>query len=454
MSDEAARTSRRAPRRAPVLVAVLALLVLAGLLGPVTAGADEIDDKRAEAAEVAQRLSELDSELMLLAGDLEKAKHDLDTANQQIAEANDRVARAQGTLDQQREDLARVAVVAYVGGDNLPSADVLLTSEPDQGPRKQVYLTAATGNLRDLIDQVREDEASAQHEREVLATAQARAEQIAAEITERQQRAEEALAEQTEIQARIDGELAVLVAEEQQRIAEEQARREEEAARQAERAAATEQASSPTAGGARTATTAGGPAPAPAPAPAPGVTPAPTPGPSPTTPTTQGPSPTVPPAPTPTNPPPPTTPTPPPTTAPPAPPPPPPPTSVPPAPAGAQAAVQAALGKIGSPYVWAAAGPNSFDCSGLTMWAWAQAGKSLWHYTGSQYTQTARVPINQLQPGDLVFFWGPGVTGDPGHVGLYIGGGQMVHAPRAGSNVKIDSIYYWYGARLAGGRVR
>ena len=119
---------------------------------------------------------------------------------------------------------------------------------------------------------------------------------------------------------------------------------------------------------------------------------------------------------------------------------------------GAQA-VAAAMSKLGAPYVWAAAGPDTFDCSGLTMWAWAHAGVSLPHYTGSQLAATHPVPVSDLQPGDLVFVWGPGESGDPGHVGLYIGGGQMVHAPHTGAFVEVDSIYWWTGARIAAGRV-
>jgi len=120
---------------------------------------------------------------------------------------------------------------------------------------------------------------------------------------------------------------------------------------------------------------------------------------------------------------------------------------------GAAAAIAAAYSKIGSPYVWAAAGPGAFDCSGLTMWAWAQAGVGLAHYTGAQWAMSRHISIAEAQPGDLVFNWAPGAGGDPSHVGLYIGGGAMIHAPSAGNYVRVDSIYWWTGARVAVGRV-
>lgn len=101
----------------------------------------------------------------------------------------------------------------------------------------------------------------------------------------------------------------------------------------------------------------------------------------------------------------------------------------------AKIAVDAALSKLGSPYVWAAAGPDTFDCSGLTMWAWAQAGVQLPHYTGDQIQMGTRVDKSELQPGDLVFFY-PDVS----HVGMYIGDGKMVHAPQPGDVVKISNI--------------
>lgn len=103
---------------------------------------------------------------------------------------------------------------------------------------------------------------------------------------------------------------------------------------------------------------------------------------------------------------------------------------------GAQVAVDAALSQVGKPYQWGAAGPDSYDCSGLTSWAWAHAGVSLPHNSGMQYNATPRVARDDWQPGDLLFF------GDPiHHVGMYIGNGQMVEAPYTGSHVRVNSAY-------------
>lgn len=108
---------------------------------------------------------------------------------------------------------------------------------------------------------------------------------------------------------------------------------------------------------------------------------------------------------------------------------------------GAQAAVSFARDQIGKPYVWAADGPSSFDCSGLTMRAWQQGGVSLPHYTVAQYEQSEKVGIGELRPGDLVFFASGSSYTSIYHVGLFIGDGQMIEAPFTGENVRISSIY-------------
>jgi peptidoglycan DL-endopeptidase CwlO len=103
----------------------------------------------------------------------------------------------------------------------------------------------------------------------------------------------------------------------------------------------------------------------------------------------------------------------------------------------AAAAVKYAYAQIGDRYEWGAAGPSSFDCSGLTMMAWRQAGVSLPHSSRLQYAAGRKVSRSALQPGDLVFFYSP-----ISHVGIYVGNGNMIHAPNPGERVKVDPISY------------
>ncbi|MCL7376243.1 C40 family peptidase [Streptomyces sp. 35G-GA-8] len=103
--------------------------------------------------------------------------------------------------------------------------------------------------------------------------------------------------------------------------------------------------------------------------------------------------------------------------------------------ARAAAAVAFAYGAIGKPYVWGATGPGAFDCSGLTQAAWRSAGVALPRTTYTQINTGQRVSRGALAPGDLVFFFS-GIS----HVGIYVGGGQMVHAPRPGSAVRLAPI--------------
>ena len=114
-------------------------------------------------------------------------------------------------------------------------------------------------------------------------------------------------------------------------------------------------------------------------------------------------------------------------------------------------AIQYALSQVGDRYVAAAAGPDAFDCSGLTLAAWRQAGVSLPHYSYAQFSQVRRIPDSELQPGDLVFYFGSGAH----HVGMYIGNGKMVHAANPRDGVEItDYKGPWYGERYSGaGRV-
>jgi cell wall-associated NlpC family hydrolase len=115
----------------------------------------------------------------------------------------------------------------------------------------------------------------------------------------------------------------------------------------------------------------------------------------------------------------------------------------------ARRAVEFAVAQVGKPYIWAAAGPDGFDCSGLTMAAWARAGVSLPHFSAAQYTHGRHVGFADLEPGDLVFLYG-----DIHHVEMYVGGGLAISAPQEGEDIKFvrvaDYRDVFYGATRLG----
>ncbi|MFI2384241.1 NlpC/P60 family protein [Micromonospora sediminicola] len=103
----------------------------------------------------------------------------------------------------------------------------------------------------------------------------------------------------------------------------------------------------------------------------------------------------------------------------------------------ARTAIKTACAQVGDPYVWGATGPNSFDCSGLTQYAYKAAGISLTHFTGAQWNEGRKISASEARPGDLVFFFS-----DLHHVGIYLGNGLMVHAPRTGKPVQVGKLQY------------
>jgi peptidoglycan DL-endopeptidase CwlO len=103
---------------------------------------------------------------------------------------------------------------------------------------------------------------------------------------------------------------------------------------------------------------------------------------------------------------------------------------------GAAKAVAYAKAQVGKPYAYGGAGPNSFDCSGLTMMAWAQAGVSLPHSSSAQYSATRHISSSELQPGDLIFYYTP-----ISHVAIYVGGGMQVAATHTGDYVRLQALH-------------
>ena len=114
-----------------------------------------------------------------------------------------------------------------------------------------------------------------------------------------------------------------------------------------------------------------------------------------------------------------------------------------------ETAIAFAKAQLGEPYKWGGAGPSSWDCSGLTMKAYAAAGIYIPHYGVAQYEAIKHVSMGNVQRGDLLF-WSDGSVGSIYHVAMYLGGGQMIQAPRTGRNVEIVSLSYWIRPDMAG----
>jgi cell wall-associated NlpC family hydrolase len=365
------------------LLALAALVSLSrGLAVPV--GADEIADKKAEAQRIASQLDAQSSRLADLAEQFNEARLQSEKVSGEAAAAAAEVARLNDQVAENRRAVKAQAVAAYVKGGLSPTANLDSTTAIDPS-RLEQYVASIIGQRADALDELQAAKQALAERQTALDAARAKARSAVAKVDASKRDASAAQADQQATLGKVQGELAGLVAAESQRRAAEEARKAQQAlaARQARDDAAR---ANPT----RTATAPDGSTKtAPRTSPKPKTSPA-----------------------EPTGPPP-----------------------GPPA-SGASAAVAKAKQQIGKPYEWGAAGPDSFDCSGLTMFSWKAGGRSLPHSSRSQWGATTRVAIDDLQPGDIVFYGSP-----IHHVGLYVGGGQMLEASETGTPVRYASIY-------------
>jgi peptidoglycan DL-endopeptidase CwlO len=406
------RTERslRAPFRRRKLISgfVVAGLLAVPLAAGLPAGAQSVADKRAEAAQVAAELTELDNRLMSLNARAEAASYELSQAEEKVGEAQQRVDQTNQELERRQAEMRTFAVKAYQSGNDSPELDALLTADGNTAPAKKSYIQVTNGNRQDLVDSLSAMRRQAEDETADLQQAQAEAQRLADEIESTRDEVESATEAQRAVNARVQGELQTLVAQEQERQRAAAAAAAAEAAAQAQRAAAAQtqtQATQQTQGN-RSETTQGAPAPR-ATAPS-----------APTAPAPSAPAPA--PAPGPVR-------------------------------SGIQGAIDAATSWAGrATYVWGASSPPNFDCSGLLVWAFGQVGISLPHYSGAQYNATTRISRSQVQAGDLVF-WGPGGSE---HVALAIGPNTLVHAFGSLKGVGITNLDGWWKAPSGYGRIR
>jgi peptidoglycan DL-endopeptidase CwlO len=370
-----------------------------------TSAAAGIATLQAQAAAIARTLQDEGRQLDRLAERFNQARLNAERVAAEVVDTAARLAGTDAELRVVKGVVIRQAVADYVlGGQTArlafsggrPGSVVGI----DEVARQHAYASSIAGAKQDALRQLGRLRRQMDKTRSELTKEQWAADADLAQVGADQQAATAAAAVEQGTLNRVKGSLAGLVAAEQARLASEQSAR-IQAALIARRVRL--------------------PAMSPA---APPIPRAPPPAPPTTSPRTR--------------------PTSPPTTTPP--PPPPPPGNTPAR--GWQTAVAAAQAELGKPYQWGAAGPDSFDCSGLTMWSWAKAGVSMPHLAQAQYAMTRPVAIADLLPGDLVFY---GTPSNVHHVGIYVGGGTMIDAPETGEFVHYTTIYF--DGLLAGGRI-
>jgi len=396
------------------------LLVLSGVTFAATGAeaapsrpADTVAQLQAKAADIAARLDDLDARASRLDEDYNTAQLEFDRLNQQVADNQAAVDAARAALGGHQAAAQQFAIDAYTSsGDTSDEITSLAAHDGDEVSQRRTYLTILHGDRTQIIEDVTAARADLDEREGQLRSAAAQADAKRSALTQMKTALQSNVGETQQLLDQTKGDLADAVTAEQ-------ARRDAEAAAQAEaqvRAAAQQAAAGRRADLARRSASlvraAGVDTSSSAPSIAAGST---TSGSSPAVSSSPASSPAVSsPASDASV-----------------------PSDVAPASGDAAAAIAAARSQLGVPYRWGASSPGSgFDCSGLVMYAYGAAGRSLPHSSRSMYSSTRRISADELQPGDLVFGGSP-----VHHVGLYVGGGMMIHAPHSGDVVRIASIF-------------
>jgi len=360
---------RRIIRALPL---ILVAATATAIIFPTAAPGAPIDDKRAEAAQLEQQITDNGRKMDALNEQINSAQIDLDSANAAITLADSQVAAATKKTKQLRSALAERAATLYRGATVSTGIANLDARSANELNSREKYTSLAAQREKTLVTQLKSAKEELRIRKADAETARSAASAKRDEIQATKSDLSAADSKQRDLLSQVKGQLADLVAQaEAARLAQEQQ------AAQARLLAMK---------------------------------------------TTTGPTNTS--SPSPTN-----------TSA---------SKSTAPAPApsgGAGAALAYAYAQLGKPYCYAGVGPSCYDCSGLTMMAWAQAGVSMPHGSTEQWNMFPHVPLSQAQPGDLIVW--------DGHVGLYVGGGQVLHAPHTGTVVQISPIWGtpWGAAR-------
>lgn len=398
-------------------IATASLVLVAPLALPEVASAG-VEDARREVERIVDQLDALHTQADILAEDYAEAVDQKNQLDVEVAEAEARVAAKEAELNELRGDLSEVAIRSFTGAGE----DVLgpLFSSPDQygdGLQRDQYSRVALAVGTTTTDDLDELIASLDRDKRDLEDKRAQVEQLTKTIAEKQQQTEDLTAQYKAAKADADARYADEIAkEEERRAAEAYARLQAELEQQQQAAAGSGGGSGGSGGGSNGATSSGGSNGATSSggnsggsnggsssgggsgSSGGGSAPAP------------------------------------------------PPTNIPSVSGLAGVAVSAAYGQLGVPYRYATSNPgSSFDCSGLTHYAWGQAGVYLPRNSRAQAAAIPRVPPAAAQPGDLIFYYSP-----ISHVGIYVGGGSYIHAPATGDVVKVSPVRW--GKVVAVGR--
>jgi cell wall-associated NlpC family hydrolase len=380
------------PRAVVALAATLALTSATFATATVAHATpeSELADQRAKAAQLEAQIEANGNRVSILDEQYNEAQSAIDRANQQLAADEHSLEQRQQESDAVRAELTARGAELYMGAGNpAPLAALDVNNATDLGSRT-AYAGAAAESDQHLLDRAKVAIEQLNIQQDALHTARANAVEQRDRLDSARSEIVQATAEQQQLLAQAQGKISSLVDEV---AAERQAQQEAAARAAAAQAAADAQAQAAAQQTQNTTTGNGGsdgsscctdPN-----AGSPGNVPAPS--------------------------------------------------------SSAQVAVDTARAQLGKPYVYAGSGPDVFDCSGLTMYAWAAAGVSLPHNAEAQYQSLPHVSQSELQPGDLVFFGSP-----IHHVGIYVGGGTMIEAPYTGVDVRYHTIYrpdYAGGAR-------
>jgi peptidoglycan DL-endopeptidase CwlO len=359
-------------------IAVGSLFVVCTLGVTHAASASPIDDKRKEASRIAGRIDALEGQAFDLGAEYDRVQTELTRVDSEVVAAQKRVTALEAQVSSMRSAVQGFAVQSYIYGIQGDGIATLLGAgdSPAVAAQREQYTELVLGSSVRQIDRLDTVSQDATQERQLLEQKQTTKRTLQAALASKKTEVEAAIKKANAMQVAVKGQLATLVAQEQARKAAEAATRARVQRRAAAAATATPtQTSTGTARkstGRSTGAAAGPRAGSNVPAPSP----------------------------------------------------------------GAAGAVAAAMSQLGVGYRFATAIPGvAFDCSGLTAWAWGQAGVSLPHQSRSQFAVLPHISQDQIQPGDLIFYYNP-----IGHVAMYIGNGQMVHATHPGDVIKVAAV--------------